>query len=139
MFLDLAIEHYNCKIKLSQNNSFSEAVLAIYNNYILFCSIINDNTNNNSNKNRNSETYATINYKYSIRNIEVHTDRSNTRLLCMLVKQNSSYKDIYLEFNDYSEIKKFKQFLEDTRKSVKNNEYLLLDTYIDDLLNKWNY
>ena len=32
-----------------------------------------------------------------------------------------------------------KQYIEENRKGVRNTEYLLLDSYIDDLLNKWTF
>ena len=83
---------------------------------------------------------VSIKYLHALRNIELQIDRSNPRILYLVVKDISSkFKDYQLEFQDVNKTTGVKQFLEENRKSIRNTEYLLLDSYIDDLLNKWTY
>lgn len=101
-------------------------------NYIYFCAIIMTS--------QSQIEEVVLKNKYSLRNIELQIDRSNPRQIYLVVKDlNNKYHDYLIELPDVTKAIEFKQFLEEARKTIVNTEYLMLDSYIDDLLNKWNY
>lgn len=60
-------------------------------------------------------------------------------MLNIIVKDKNNYIDIYLLFEDANKASGVKKSLEEQRKSSRNTEYLLLDSYFDDLISKWKF
>jgi hypothetical protein len=103
-------------------------IMLIYQNNLHFAQIdINDNN------------FVNIKYKYALRHLEAQIDRSDPRILNLIVKEKSSYIDLSLSFDDVSITTNVKRSLEENRKSSRNTEYLLLDTYFEDLISKWKF
>ncbi len=125
---DLGEEFSTCKLKVGQSKDFLDYYIVVNNNMLLFCQPGSEN-----------QYKVTLKYKHAIRNIELQIDRSNPRLICLVVKDQQKYKDYLIELHEVNKTTGMKTYLEETRKSVKNTEYILLDSYIDDLLNKWQY
>ena len=80
-----------------------------------------------------------IKYKFALRHIEVQVDRSDPRLLNLIVVDKGRYNEISLAFDDVKLTLNVKKNLEEQRKSARNTEYLLLDSYFDDLITKWRF
>jgi len=87
----------------------------------------------------NDPQFAVVKYKYALRHLEAHIDRSDPRIINLVVKVKKEYFDIFLYFEDVSKTMGVKKILEENRKSAKNTEYLLLDSYFDDLIAKWQF
>jgi hypothetical protein len=102
--------------------------MMIYQNHLHFAQLdINDNN------------FVSIKYKYALRHVEAQIDRSDPRILNLIVKDKSGYIDLSLSFDDVSVTTNVKRSLEENRKSSRNTEYLLLDTYFEDLISKWKF
>src|SRR5690606_16708987 len=120
--LDMRLELYQCKLKTSTIKNFLSYIMLIYQNHLYFSQIdINDNN------------FVNIKYKYALRHLEAQIDRSDPRILNLIVKDKNSYIDISLSFEDVSMTTNVKRSLEENRKSSRNTEYLLLDSYFDEL------
>jgi hypothetical protein len=87
----------------------------------------------------NDPSFSVIKYKYALRHLEAHIDRSDPRVINLVVKVKKEYFDIFLYFEDVSLTMNVKKILEENRRSAKNTEYLLLDSYFDDLISKWKF
>ena len=83
--------------------------------------------------------FALIKYKYALRHLEAQIDRADPRLLNLIVKDKNNYIDLILVFEDVNKVIAVKKSLEEQRKSSRNTEYILLDSYFDDLINKWKF
>jgi hypothetical protein len=103
-------------------------MLLIYQNHIYFAKLDAENTN-----------LVTIKFKYALRHLEAQIDRSDSRLLNLIVKDKNSYIDLCVSFDDANITPTLKRSLEENRKSSRNTEFLLLDSYFDDLINKWKF
>ena len=84
-------------------------------------------------------SFAQIKFKYALRHLEAQYDRSDPRVLNLIVKDKNNYIDIILNFDELSQTSNVKKSLEEQRKSSRNTEYLLLDSYFDDLISKWKF
>lgn len=127
-FLDIGLEIYPCKLKFSHSKNFLNYILIIYQNYLYFAlPDIKDST------------CALIKYKYALRHLEAQIDRSDPRILNIIVKDKNNYLDIAMDFNDVNKTSGVKKSLEEQRKSSRNTEYLLLDSYFDDLITNWKF
>ena len=51
----------------------------------------------------------------------------------------TSYANKCEDFEDVNKTSSVKKSLEEQRKSSRNTEYLLLDSYFDDLISKWRF
>jgi len=81
-----------------------------------------------------------IKYKYALRHIEAQFDRSDPRILNILAKdKNNTMVDLSVNFDDMGKTQNIKQNIEEIRKSARNTEYLLLDSYFDDLINNLKF
>ena len=120
---------YACKLK---NNStiknFLNYVLLIYQNHMFFAQ-----------PDQKDPSFAQIKFKYALRHLEAQFDRSDPRVLNLIVKDRNIYIDITLYFEDVNKTAAVKKSLEEQRKSSRNTEYLLLDSYFDDLISKWKF
>lgn len=87
----------------------------------------------------NDPSFSVVKYKYALRHLEAHIDRSDPRIINLVVKVKKEYFDIFLYFEDVSLTMNVKKILEENRRSAKNTEYLLLDSYFDDLISKWKF
>jgi hypothetical protein len=84
-------------------------------------------------------SFGLIKYKYALRHLEAQFDRSDPRMLNIIVKHKNNYIDISMCFEDVNKTAGVKKSLEEQRKSSRNTEYLLLDSYFDDLISKWKF
>ena len=82
---------------------------------------------------------ALIKFKYALRDLEAQVDRSDPRVLTVVAKDKDKYVDLSLNLEDIHKTAELKRNLEENRKSYRNTEYLLLDTYFDDLIGKWKF
>ena len=97
-------------------------------NYIMFC--VPD---------PNKSSYAIIKNKFALRHLEVQIDRSDPRILNIIVKDKNDFTDLALYLEDVTKASNLKTQLEEHRKSSKNTELILLISYFDELLNKFNF
>ena len=102
--------------------------LIIHQNYIIFATIESKDKIN-----------IVIKYKYALRHIEVQFDKSDPRTLNLIAKQRNNYIDLSILFEEISTCSGMKKLIEENRKSAKNTEYLLFDSYFDSLLMKMGY
>jgi len=102
--------------------------MIIFQNQLCFASI---DTNKND--------VVTMKYKYPLRYVEAHFDRSDPRLLNIVAKDNNSFVDLSVYFDEMGKTSNIKQIIEENRKSERNNEYLLLDSYFAELINKMKF
>lgn len=117
-----------CRLRNKQYSSFTPFVIMLNYNHLLFCLYDQKDSQN-----------VIFKYRFALRHIEVQIDRSNPRQLSLIVKEENQYKDFTLEFEDVHKTTGIKKYLEENRKSARNTEYLLLDSYIDDLIAKWKF
>ena len=71
-----------------------------------------------------------------MRHIETQVDKSDLKILNLIVKDHSGYCDISIIFGDVSIASSVFKILEESKKAFRNTEYLLLDSYFEDLINK---
>jgi hypothetical protein len=102
--------------------------MMIYQNYLFFVQ-----------PDLRDQNQIVVKYKYALRDLEAQIDRSDPRILNLIVKDKNNYIDLSLSFDDVSKTTSVKKSLEENRKSSRNTEYLLLDSYFDDLINKWKF
>ena len=119
---------YPCKFKNSSIKNFINYFLLIYQNYLYFAQ-----------PDLKDPQFALIKYKYALRHLEAQFDRSDPRILNLIVKDKNNYIDISLYFEDVNKTSSVKKSLEEQRKSSRNTEYLLLDSYFDDMISKWKF
>jgi hypothetical protein len=103
-------------------------LMLIYQNQLYFTQLDINDTN-----------FFSVKYKYALRHLEAQIDRSDPRILNLIVKDKNNYIDLSLSFDDVSITTSVKRSLEENRKSSRNTEYLLLDSYFDELINKWKF
>jgi len=109
--------------------NYSNYYLILYQNYLCFAQ--NDGKINGS---------VLIKYKYPLRHIEAQFDRSDPRILNILAKdKNYNMVDLSVNFDDMTKTQNIKQTIEENRKSARNTEYLLMDSYFDELINKMKF
>lgn len=77
---DIGSEYTQCKLKSSQFSGFIDFYLCVVHNYLLLCQPDDKETQN-----------VYIKYKHPLRHIEMQIDRSNPRILCLVVKEVSNY------------------------------------------------
>jgi hypothetical protein len=126
--LDIGIEMYACKLKSATIKNFINYLLLIYQNHLYFAQ-----------SDVKEPQFALIKYKYALRHLEAQIDRSDPRILNLIVKDKTNYLDLSLYFEDVNRTTSVKKSLEEQRKSFRNTEYLLLDSYFDDLISKWKF
>ena len=109
--------------------NFSNYYLILYQNYLCFAQT-----------EAKKPGCVLIKYKYPLRHIEAQFDRSDPRILIILAKdKNNNMVDLSVNFDDMGKTQNIKQSIEQNRKSARNTEYLLLDSYFDDLINKMKF
>lgn len=108
-------------------------------NYINFVMVIYQNHLYFAQPDLKDQSFSIIKYKYALRHLEAQIDRSDPRVLNLIVKDKNQYIDISLYFDDVTKTTAVKKSLEEHRKSSRNTEYLLLDSYFDDLISKWKF
>lgn len=109
--------------------NFQNFYLIIFQNYIFFGQI-----------DQKINGCLIIKCKYALRHIEGHFDRLDPRILNLVAKdKNGSYIDISVSFDDMGKSSNIKQSIEENRKSARNTEYLLLDSYFEELVNKLKF
>lgn len=109
--------------------NFSTYYLILYQNYLCFAQT-----------DPKSSGSVLIKYKYPLRHIEAQFDRSDPRILIILARdKNNNLVDLSVNFDDMGKTQNIKQSIEENRKSARNTEYLLLDSYFDDLINKMKF
>jgi len=101
--------------------------MIIYQNYLIF-SVIDL---------KNSELLKII-YKYALRHIEVQLDKSDQKTLNLIAKERNNYIDLSISFDEVNKSSGMKKLIEENRKSAKYTEFLLFDSYFDNLLIKMN-
>jgi hypothetical protein len=126
--LDIGIEMYACKLKFSHSKNYLNYILLIYQNHMYFAQ-----------PDLKDSQFALIKYKYALRHLEAQFDRSDPRILNLIVKDKNNYIDLAVYFEDVNKTAGVKKSLEEQRKSSRNTEYLLLDSYFDDLISKWRF
>ncbi len=119
---------YACKLKSASIKNFINYLLLIYQNHLYFAQ-----------SDVKEPQFALIKYKYALRHLEAQIDRSDPRILNLIVKDKNNYLDLSLYFEDVNRTTSVKKSLEEQRKSFRNTEYLLLDSYFDDLISKWKF
>mgnify|MGYP000873498199 CR=1 FL=1 len=75
-----------------------------------------------------------IKYIYFLRHIEVQIDRMDNKSLLVIAKDKNNYIDLVIQFNKSDKVNSMKKILEENRKSAKNTEFLLFDSYFDNLI-----
>ena len=75
-----------------------------------------------------------LKYIYPLRHIEVQIDRMDNKSLLMIAKEKNNYIDLILQFDKFEKVASIKKIIEENRKSAKNTEYLLFDSYFDNLI-----
>lgn len=123
---NLGLEMYNCKVKVGSN--FYDYIMLVYQNNLYFG--LPDNKD---------QLFTMIKYKYALRHLEAQIDRGDPRILNLIVYEKGKYMEIALAFEDVTRTTAIKKNLEEHRKSARNTEYLLLDSYFDDLISKWKF
>ena len=83
--------------------------------------------------------YVNMKYKYALRYVEAHFDRGDPRLLNIVAKDKQTFFDLSVYFDDMGKTSNIKHSIEENRKSARNTEYLLLDSYFDELINKLKF
>ncbi len=109
--------------------SFTSYYLILFQNHLCFAQT-------------NSKLHGsvTIKYKYPLRHVDAHFDRSDPRILIVIAKdKNGNVVDLSVCFDDMGKTSNIKQSIEENRKSTRNTEYLLLDSYFEDLINKMKF
>jgi hypothetical protein len=119
-------------MKTNFMKSYLNYFLIIFQNLLCFAEI---DPNQNSKKN----DFVIMKYKYALRYVEAHFDRSDPRVLNVVVKENSNFLDLSVYFDDMGKTSNIKQSIDENRKSARNTEYLLLDSYFDELINKMKF
>lgn len=123
------MEIYDCKMKNNFIRNFANYYLILCQNQLCFAQT-DDNFSGS----------VVIKYKYPLRHIEAHFDRSDPRVLSLQAKdKNNKHVDLSVYFDDMGKTSNIKQTIEENRKSARNTEYLLLDSYFDDLINKLKF
>lgn len=115
-------------MKNNHLKNFQNFFLIIYQNYLLFAT--------NEYK---SKLNIKIKFKYALRHIEVQFDKFDPRCLNLIAKEKGAYVDLFIGFDEMNKSSIMKKILEENRKSSKNTEYLLFDSYFENLLMKVNY
>lgn len=115
-------------MKNNGTKNFQKFKLIIYQNYLVFGTIQSIDQMN-----------ILIKYKYALRHIEVQYDKSDPRILNLIAKQGNHYIDLSISFEEINRCSAMKKLIEENRKSSKNTEYLLFDSYFDNLLMKMCY
>jgi len=115
-------------MKNNYSKNFQVYKLIIYQNYLIFA--INE---------CKDKLNLKIIYKYALRHIEVQLDKFDTKALNLIAKEKNNYIDLSILFDDSSKSSVMKKLIEENRKSSKNTEYLLFDSYFDSLLMKMSY
>jgi hypothetical protein len=117
---------YTCKLKIGSN--FNDYLMLIEHNHILFCLVDN-----------NKPDTAVVKYKYALRHLEVQFDRADPRILTLCLKDNKKeFLDLFMYLDEIGKVTSIKRMLEEQRKSTRNTEFIMLVSYFDELLNKWN-
>jgi hypothetical protein len=124
----IGLESYPCKMKTTFIKNPLTYVMMIYQNHLYFAQ-----------PDLKDSSLSVVKYKYALRHLEAQIDRSDPRVLNLIVKDKNSYMDIALTFEDVSKTTTVKKSLEENRKSSRNTEYLLLDSYFEDLISKWKF
>jgi hypothetical protein len=101
--------------------------MCIDQNYLVFC--LPDS---------NRPEYAIVKNKYALRHIEVQIDRGDPRVLNLLVKEKNTISEQSIYLDDINKANTLKKQLEEHKKNSKNTEFILLVSYFDELLNKFN-
>lgn len=115
-------------MKNNQIKNFINYYMLIYQNYLFFLQ-----------PDLKDPNLSTVKYKYALRDIETLIDRADPRILNLVVVDKSGYLDISLAFDDVNKTTSIRKSIEENRKSTRNTEYLLLDSYFDDLIGKWKF
>ena len=119
---------YNCKIRFQINSSFINYIMVIYHNHVYFAlPEIKDSS------------FSVIRYKFALRHIEAQLDRADPRILNLVVLDKGQYIELSLYLEDVRKTMQIKKTIEEHRKSARNTEYLLLDSYFDDLISNWKF
>jgi hypothetical protein len=126
--LDIGLEMYNCKLKSTFSSVFLNYIMIVYQNYLYFAQ-----------PDLKDSSFSLVKYKYALRHLEAQIDRSDPRVLNLIVVDKGKYVEIALSFEDVGKTSQIKKILEEHRKSSRNTEYLLLDSYFDDLISKWKF
>lgn len=80
-----------------------------------------------------------IRFKYALRDLESQTDRSDPRILNLIAKdKNGAYTDLSLSFDDVNKLVSAKKSLEENRKTSRNMELMLMNSYFEALLNDFD-
>ena len=82
--------------------------------------------------------FAVVKHKYALRHLEIQSDRSDPRILNIIVKERNEFVDLSISLDDVNKANNLKKQLEEHRKNSKNTEFILLVSYFDELLNKFN-
>lgn len=82
--------------------------------------------------------FAIVKNKYALRHLEVQMDRSDPRILNTIVKEKEDLIDLAIYFDDVNRATTIKKQLEEHLKNSKSTEFILLVSYFDELLNKFN-
>jgi hypothetical protein len=114
-----------------KNNSiknYQNSKLIIYQNHLIFATT-----------EANNPMHFLIKYKYALRHIEIQFDKSDPRVLNLIAKERNNYIDLSILFDEINKCSAMKKLIEENRKSSKNTEYLLFDSYFDSMLMKMTY
>lgn len=125
---NIGLEIYPCKMRFSTSKNLLNYILLIYQNHLYFAL-----------PELKDSSFAIIKYKFALRHLEAQVDRSDPRILNIIVKDKNNYIDISMYYEDVNKTTSVKKSLEEQRKSSRNTEYLLLDSYFDDLISKWKF
>ena len=120
------LEVYQCKLKNNTNlKIYVTYAMIFYQNYLYFG--VYDPQDND---------YATIKDKYALRHIEVTIDRQDPKSIDITYSYEKVFIDLFVAFEDKEKALYIKKNIEDQRKSARVMEYLLLESYFDDLIAK---
>jgi hypothetical protein len=114
-----------------KNNTYKSGYsvfMTIYQNHIYFTQLDSEKTN-----------YAIIKFKYPIRHIETKIDRTDLKILHLIVKDSKDYEEVILYFTDASISDSVHKIIEESRYAYKSTEYILLESYVEDLINNTFY
>jgi hypothetical protein len=127
-YKNVGLGMYACKLKQSTSKIASSVYLTIFQNHLYF-----------SQQDPKDPQFYVNKYKYALRHLEVQMDSRDSKSMNIIVKDKAGYIDLSLLFEDSNKAGLIKRILEENRKSARNMEYKLLDSFFDELINKWKY
>ena len=101
--------------------------MCIETNYLVFCAPDTLKTE-----------FAIVNHKYPLRQLLVQIDKNDSKVLNIIAKEKQYLNELVIYFDDSNRTTIIKKQLEEFQKNSVSNQFILLVSYFDELLNKFN-